>query len=93
MTTYTIYVENLKCGGCANTIKKTISKIDGVQRVEIDNEESRIDLEVSNADFQIDSIKQKLKSIGYPEMGAANNTFTAAKSYVSCAIGRMGTKA
>lgn len=90
MTTYTIYVENLKCGGCANTIKKTISKIDGVQRVEIDNEESRIDIELDNSNIQLDLIKQKLKNIGYPERGAENSGFTTAKSYVSCAIGRMG---
>lgn len=90
MKTHSFYVENLKCGGCANTIRKTISKFSGVQNITVDTEESRIDLEVDNSDNQIVQIKQKLAKIGYPERGEENNMLTGAKSYVSCAIGRMG---
>ena len=31
----TIQIENLKCGGCANTIKKGLLKLDGITDVEI----------------------------------------------------------
>jgi hypothetical protein len=34
-------------------------------------------------------VKEKLKALGYPEDGAANNFGTKAKSYVSCAIGKI----
>lgn len=90
MKTYTLFVENLKCGDCVNTIRKTLSKFSSVQKVNVDAEQSCIDLELDNSDDQIDQIKQKLVKIGYPERGADNNVFTEAKSYVSCAIGRIG---
>jgi copper chaperone CopZ len=90
MKTHSFYVENLKCGGCANTIRKTISKFSSVQNVTVDPDQSRIDLEMDNSDNQIIQIKQKLTKIGYPERGEENNMLTGAKSYVSCAIGKMG---
>ena len=34
-------------------------------------------------------VKDKLKTLGYPEDGAANSLGSKAKSYVSCAIGKM----
>ena len=34
-TTETFYVENIKCGGCAKTIKDTLEKALGVQGVEV----------------------------------------------------------
>jgi len=93
MKKHTIYVENLKCGGCANTINKAISKFSGVQQVNVDAVESRIDIETDDSEDQILAIKQKLVNLGYPEAGTQNTIVTAAKSYVSCAIGRMGSKA
>jgi hypothetical protein len=34
-------------------------------------------------------VKDKLKVLGYPEDGTANTLGSKAKSYVSCAIGKM----
>ena len=34
-TTEIFYVEKIKCGGCANTIKGTLEKVLGVQGVEV----------------------------------------------------------
>jgi copper chaperone len=34
-------------------------------------------------------VKEKLKTLGYPEDGEANGLGSKAKSYVSCAIGKM----
>ena len=34
-------------------------------------------------------VKEKLKTLGYPEDGEANSLGSKAKSYVSCAIGKM----
>ncbi len=89
MKKHSIFVENLKCGGCANTIRKAISKFSGVQNVSVDAESSRIDFEMEDNDQQLTAIKKKLASIGYPEVGDSNSFITEAKSYVSCAIGRM----
>ena len=90
MNKHTIFVENLKCGGCANTIRKAVSKFSGVQNVSVDADSSKIDFEMEDIDHQLAAIKKKLASIGYPEVGNSNNLITEAKSYVSCAIGRMG---
>jgi copper chaperone len=82
-----IYVENLKCGGCANTIKKTLLSIIGVKTVTPNPDEGWV--EVEHEDFtDIESIETKLADLGYPKVGTGN-LFQAAKSYVSCAIGRL----
>ena len=52
-------------------------------------------MEESNVTFsydkeeQVEEVKNKLKSMGYPEDGEANTLGVKAKSYVSCAIGKM----
>ncbi len=81
-----ILVENIKCGGCMNTIKKAILEIKGTSNVEINLEEEKISLN-ANEDSR-PQIVAKLHKLGYPEKGN-NNIIEKAKSYVSCAIGRM----
>ena len=86
MTT-NIQIENLKCGGCASTIKKGISAINGVHDVTVDVENSIVTIDSENAD--IEEIKTKLSHLGYPEVGDKNSILHKAKSFVSCAVGRM----
>jgi len=84
----TLEILNLKCGGCANSIKKGILTINGVDEVSVDLETSKVT--VSTADEQIVlKVKEKLSSMGYPEVGDANTVLHKAKSFVSCATGRM----
>ncbi|WP_291129280.1 heavy-metal-associated domain-containing protein [Flavobacterium sp. UBA7682] len=78
-------VENIKCGGCMNSIKTALLKIDGAENVIIDKDTDIIFV-FGNVDRAI--IIDKLNDLGYPEKG--NNTLVRkAKSYVNCAIGRM----
>ncbi len=86
MTT-TIQIENLKCGGCAATIKKGILGIDSVSDVEVNVETSEV--KVSHGDNIVDRIKEKLSKLGYPETGDKNTVLHKAKSFVSCAVGRL----
>ena len=86
MTT-TVHIENLKCGGCAATIKKGILGIQSVDDVEIDLETSEV--KVSHSEDVVSSIKEKLSKLGYPESGDKNTVLHKAKSFVSCAVGRM----
>jgi copper chaperone len=83
---YSIEVENIKCSGCAKSITASLSTIVGVNSVEVD-----IDKEIVAVEGE-ESIKTeviaKLASMGYPERGQ-NNFLNKAKSYVSCAIGKM----
>jgi len=89
MNTETIKVENLKCNGCASTIKKGLLKLEGISAVTIDIESSivKVDFKGDNQDVEI--LKTKLAKMGYPEVGQ-NSNFAVAKSYYSCAVGRFG---
>lgn len=90
---YTISVENIKCGGCANTIKHKVSQMDGVKSVAVVIEEGLVTIDGDEA--RRDEVSAKLLHLGYPEKGTAEGIKAAAakaKSFVSCAIGRMDTK-
>ena len=86
-----IEILNLKCGGCANTIKKGVSSIEGVSEVTVDLDTSKVTVDTDD-ETVILSVKKKLSKMGYPEIGDANTMLHKAKSFVSCASGRMGEK-
>lgn len=84
-------VENIRCGGCVNTITSKLNDIDGIEKVEVDIEGQAITVQSSN-DENRELIAKSLLSMGYPEQGSVEG-FDAlkgkAKSVVSCAIGKM----
>jgi copper chaperone CopZ len=81
-----VKLENIKCQGCGNSIKNAVLKNEHVQLVDLNIAEGALTL---NGDDQyIDQVLTKLESLGYPEVGKGN-FIDAAKSYVSCMIGRM----
>ena len=84
--THTIEVENIKCGGCVNSITKALLKMEGVKNVSIDKEIETITIESSGAK---DLYVIALSLLGYPEKGK-NTVMKKAKSFVSCAVGKMG---
>ena len=84
----TLEILNLKCGGCANSIKKGILTIDGVTEVSVDLDTSKVAID-SEDNIVLINVKSKLASMGYPEVGDANTIIHKAKSFVSCATGRM----
>lgn len=87
----TINILNLKCNGCANTIKKGLLSIDGINEVTVTLEKSEIHVDSEN-DTILKSAKEKLASMGYPEVGDANTILHKAKSFVSCATGKMSAE-
>lgn len=78
-------VENIKCGGCVNSIQTSLQKIEAVEKVAVDIENGTITL-TGNPDREI--ILKKLNEMGYPPAGD-HSLVKKAKSYVSCAIGKM----
>ena len=88
--TFQIEVENIKCGGCEKSIVKGLESMAGVSNIVIDREQQLISV---NADASLrEALIAKLKSMGYPEHGSVSGLdagLTNAKSFVSCAIGRM----
>jgi copper chaperone CopZ len=85
-----IYIQNLKCGGCANTIIKNVSSVESVSNVTVNVEDNSVNFDLVNNE-KLEEIKLILKKIGYPEDGEANSLGSKAKSYVSCAIGKMSS--
>lgn len=88
MNIETIYVENIKCGGCMNTIKSKILSLTGVSDIKIDKELDQITVLVEGR--QREEIIDELIFLGYPEKGN-NTTLAKAKSFISCAIGRINS--
>lgn len=83
-----IKVLNLKCGGCANTIKKGIFTIEGVNEILINLNTSEVSIDTTD-ELVIQQVKEKLSSMGYPADGDSNTMLHKAKSFVSCATGKM----
>lgn len=84
----TIPIQNLKCGGCANTITKGISAIDAIKNVSVNVDDNTVTFSYETEE-QVNEVKNKLKSLGYPVDGETNTLGDKAKSYVSCAIGKI----
>lgn len=85
-----IEVENIKCGGCAASIRKGLEALDGVEAVEVDIEAGAVEVQ-ANEQLRPE-IARKLAGMGYPETGSVQGLKSAgakAKSFVSCAVGRM----
>ncbi|MDP3118844.1 MAG: heavy metal transporter [Sulfuricurvum sp.] len=87
----TFEVLNVKCGGCANTLKKSLADDFGDVNVDLECEPRKITLDIQ--DDQMEKLKLKLRSLGYPlttdELNTLQTLTTNAKSFVSCAIGKM----
>lgn len=86
---YQLEVENIKCGGCAASIKKGLLLNKKVSQVTIDVEKGLIDI-TGAKDLDMEQIKTDLLKLGYPEKNTENKFLTKAKSYISCAIGKIG---
>ena len=84
-------VKNVKCGGCASTLTKSLLEEFGEVSVNLEVEPREITLDIEES--QEEALKLKLRSLGYPLITDNLNTFqtvgTTAKSFVSCAIGKM----
>jgi copper chaperone len=80
-------VENIKCGGCAQSIERAIKALPDVSRVTVDVESGRVSV-TAQADLR-GPVRDALARLGYPERGSANGIASKARSFVSCAVGRI----
>jgi copper chaperone len=83
-----LVIQNLKCGGCANTIITRLSDLDGINDVKVDNDTNTVSFNYTDETTLNKSI-DLLSKLGYPVEGEQNPLIKKAKSYVSCAVGRM----
>lgn len=88
MITEEIILANIKCAGCATTIKTELLKLDGMLAVEVFNEQDMVKVSYNDsANRQL--IIDKLHSLGYPEATEKNGLLLQLKSYTSCMIGKV----
>ena len=84
-------VQNVKCGGCANTLTTKLKDEFGKIEVNLEVMPREITLEIE--DEKIPALREALKSLGYPmadeQLGFVENTTAQAKSFVSCAVGKF----
>lgn len=83
-----IIVQNLKCGGCANTITKNLSSFEDIRDINVEAELSSVSFSYEN-ETTLQEVEHKLKQLGYPVVGDANSYMNKAKSFISCATGKM----
>ena len=89
---YQVKVENIKCGGCAATIRSKLEAIEGVAGVDVQVEDGTVSIEA--AEDTREAVTARLHSLGYPESGTAEGIAAAkarARSFVSCAVGRLSS--
>ena len=84
----TLAIQNLKCSGCASSITKKLSELPQITAIEVFVDEGAVRFDYEN-ESALQEVKDCLKQIGYPVDGEANSLGTKAKSYVSCAIGKI----
>ena len=89
----TFEVINVKCGGCASTLKTSLAEEFGEVDVNLEVEPRQITLEIEES--KLPALRTKLKSLGYPmsdeDLSTMEGFSTTAKSFVSCAVGKMNS--
>ena len=87
----TFKVENIKCDGCANTLKTKLKDKFGDVEVNLDVMPREITLDIDES--REEELKASLRKLGYPFSKDQLSTFqtveTKAKSFISCAIGKI----
>ncbi|WP_299051251.1 heavy-metal-associated domain-containing protein [uncultured Polaribacter sp.] len=83
-----LIIQNLKCGGCAKTITTNISELNNVEDVNVNVEKSSVSFTFIN-DETLNQVVKTLSKLGYPVQGDKNSFVSKAKSFVSCASGKM----
>jgi len=92
----TFEVANIRCGGCATTIRTALD-IEGFKSVKVDLlfDPRRVSAEIENGE-RLELFKKVLRDHGYPlcdeKIDFIDSASLKAKSFVSCAIGKFNTK-
>lgn len=83
-----LQIQNLKCGGCANTIIRKIGNLEFVRNLEVDTDHDTLSFEPLPLE-DLTVIKRQLSIMGYPVIEDSNSLVKKAASYVSCAMGKI----
>lgn len=84
----TIEIQDLKCGGCENTINKKLSNLLFIDNLEIDVDNSMVRFDAVTPN-ETELVVLELSELGYPVLNERNSLGKKAKSYLSYAIGSI----
>ena len=88
-------VLNIKCEGCANSIKKELSKYFKFIDVNLTKEPKIVTVDIENEEDEL-RFKKILRKLGYPliddELSTVEEFSLKTKSYISCAVGKFTLK-
>jgi copper chaperone len=74
----TLFVQNVKCQGCANTIISKISNLPHVRDVSVNKEEHSVTFSYTANEVLLE-VKKTLHILGYPEVSGDSNLADSAK--------------
>jgi copper chaperone CopZ len=83
-----LQVENLKCGGCENTVRKILEGIHGVHNVSVDSANGSIVFDQEDNPAITEKAIRFLTKAGYTPLGESGIKAKAI-SYVSCMRGKL----
>lgn len=84
----TFFIQNLKCGGCGKIITDALNALPRIETTIISTDENSVSFDYEEP-IALEEVEATLSRLGYPVDGSRNTLLKKAKSYVSCAIGRM----
>jgi len=65
MTSRTLSVPEISCGHCKSAIEAAVSQLDGVERVEVQIDESTVELDYDGTDTTLNTIVTAIEDVGY----------------------------
>ena len=84
----TLEIQNLKCGGCAHTIINKLNELERIADIEVNNDNNSVTFNYTT-EQDLERVNNLLSKLGYPIVGDSNTLTKKAKSFVSCAVGRI----
>ena len=72
-----VFIQNLKCNGCAHTISTKLETIANISNVEVEIDENKVVFSHLN-EADVVNVKTKLKNLGYPLLEDSNSLVSKA---------------
>lgn len=65
METITLRVTGMTCGGCENSVKRALGRLDGVGDVEASHAGQSVRVSLDPARVTVDQIRERIAAIGF----------------------------
>lgn len=65
MVNVTIQVQGMTCGGCVKSVENSVSALSGVEKVKVELETGKVDIEFNDSQTDIKQIMHTIEGKGY----------------------------